>query len=409
MKSKKKAVPVPPPRPSTYVMGETQRGEAILRNLAQQLLSNSEYQHFKYAVNNFQQTKSVPTLCHQLRPVINSTERLLLLVELCNRLPKSLQEDFHRICSIQFPNYETYLRIYSNDNAMTEIPKVIAQDSSGKFKIVSHGSEKKILVDYNGYKNGDLISQHGTSVTSGIYSEQDDLTSLKHLGNEKDDDVFVWTPQYGRIDSSKSAFVSRESYDGAIRRVFIARRDDGSLGLGIVGGREYGTDIIISVVDPEGPAAEQGVRAGDRILEVNGTDFHQMSHAEAVTLMRNAWNVIMKVQSASIYRQGSQGDRPQNVHVRDIELIVHPGADGRLGCSTNRQNKVRYLVVKDVDKNSPAQKAGIVVGDYITKIDGVDIRNLTERQITSLTRSKRLLVCVRRLVQDDVFLPGYTY
>lgn len=257
MKSRKKAVPVPPPRPSTYVMGETQRGEAILRNLAQQLLSNSEYQHFKYAVNNFQQTKSVPTLCHQLRPVINSTERLLLLVELCNRLPKSLQEDFHRICSIQFPNYETYLRIYSNDNAMTEIPKVIAQDSSGKFKIVSHGSEKKILVDYNGYKNGDLVSQHGTSVTSGIYSEQDDLTSLKHLGNEKDDDVFVWTPQYGRIDSSKSAFVSRESYDGAIRRVFIARRDDGSLGLGIVGGREYGTDIIISVVDPEGPAAEQ--------------------------------------------------------------------------------------------------------------------------------------------------------
>lgn len=33
-----------------------------------------------------------------------------------------------------------------------------------------------------------------------------------------------------------------------------------------------------------------------------------------------------------------------------------------------RQNKVRYLVVKDVDKNSPAQKAGIVVGDYITKV-----------------------------------------
>lgn len=53
----------------------------------------------------------------------------------------------------------------------------------------------------------------------------------------------------------------------------------------------------------------QGVRAGDRILEVNGTDFHQMSHAEAVTLMRNAWNVIMKVQSASIYRQGSQGNQ----------------------------------------------------------------------------------------------------
>nr|XP_022297737.1 tyrosine-protein phosphatase non-receptor type 13-like isoform X4 [Crassostrea virginica]XP_022297738.1 tyrosine-protein phosphatase non-receptor type 13-like isoform X4 [Crassostrea virginica]XP_022297739.1 tyrosine-protein phosphatase non-receptor type 13-like isoform X4 [Crassostrea virginica]XP_022297740.1 tyrosine-protein phosphatase non-receptor type 13-like isoform X4 [Crassostrea virginica]XP_022297741.1 tyrosine-protein phosphatase non-receptor type 13-like isoform X4 [Crassostrea v len=392
-------------------MGETQRGEAILRNLAQELLTDLEYRKFKHAVNSFQQTKSVPTLCHQLRPVINTTEKLLLLVELCSRIPRGLREDFHRICSIQFPNYETYLRIYSNDNAMTEIPKVIAQDSSGKFQIVSNGSEKKILVNYNGYKNGDLISQHGTSVTSGVYSENDDLTSLKQVGNDKEDDVFVWTPQYGRIDSSKSAFVTRDSYDGAIRRVFIARRDDGSLGLGIVGGREYGTDIIVSVVDPEGPAAEQGVRAGDRILEVNGTDFLQMSHAEAVTLMRNAWNVIMKVQSASSYRQN---DHPSRVQVREIELIVYPGADGRLGCSTNsvlmenkksdnvkRQNRVRYLAVKDVDQNSPAQKAGIVVGDYITKIDGIDIRALTEKQITSLTRSKRLIVCVKRVLQDD--------
>ncbi|XP_061187336.1 disks large homolog 1-like isoform X1 [Saccostrea echinata] len=396
VKSRKKAVPSHPPQRSSLVMGETQRGEAILRNLAQQQLSDIEYRQFKYAINNFQQTRSVPTLCHQLRPVINTTEKLLLLVELSNRIPKSLQEDFHRLCSIQFPNYETYLRIYSSDNAMTEIPKVIAQDSSGKFKIVSHGSEKKILVDYNGYKNGDLISQHGTSVTSGVYSENDDLTSLKQ--NDKDD-MFVWSPQYGRIDSSKSAFVTRDTYDVGIRRVFIARRDDGSLGLGIIGGREYGSDIIVSVVDPEGPAAEQGVRAGDRILEVNGTDFRQMSHAEAVTLMRNAWNVIMKVQSAASYRHNQTRDR--DVQVREIELIVYPGADGRLGCSTNRQNRIRYLLVKEVDKNSPAQKAGIVVGDYITKIDGVDIRSLTEKQITSLTRSKRLIICVKRFVQDD--------
>lgn len=80
---------------------------------------------------------------------------------------------------------------------------------------------------------------------------------LKYLGNEKDDDVFVWIFQYGRIDFSKSAFVFREFYDGVIRRVFIVRRDDGSFGLGIVGGREYGIDIIISVVDLEGFVVEQ--------------------------------------------------------------------------------------------------------------------------------------------------------
>lgn len=35
------------------------------------------------------------------------------------------------------------------------------------------------------------------------------------------------------------------------------------------------------------------------------------------------------------------------------------------------------------------------------QIDGIDIRALTEKQITSLTRSKRLIVCVKRVLQDD--------
>lgn len=85
VKSRKKAVPVPPPHPFSYVMGETQRGEAILRNLAQQLLSKSEYQHLKYPVKNFQQTKSVPTLCHQLRLTLTGMWYILLHTNLVDK------------------------------------------------------------------------------------------------------------------------------------------------------------------------------------------------------------------------------------------------------------------------------------------------------------------------------------
>jgi len=41
----------------------------------------------------------------------NYTSKILLLVELNNRMPKVLQDDFHRLCSLQFPNYDSYLKM----------------------------------------------------------------------------------------------------------------------------------------------------------------------------------------------------------------------------------------------------------------------------------------------------------
>lgn len=40
----------------------------------------------------------------------------------------------------------------------------------------------------------------------------------------------------------------------------------------------------------------QGLQVGDKILEVNGHNFHNITHAEAVMLMRNAWNLIILVE-----------------------------------------------------------------------------------------------------------------
>ncbi|XP_069140794.1 uncharacterized protein [Argopecten irradians] len=385
-----------------------QRGEVILRNLAHDLLSEYECEEFRQILHQFKQTQSVATLCHQVKPLINTTEKLLLLVELSSRIPQSLQEDFHRICSIQFANYETYLRIYSHGNSLADNPRVIAQDSSGKFQIVSHGSEKKFMVNSSNYKNyTDVNSQHGTSVTSGIYSEHDD-ESLKPT-DDTSGDVFLWgsgnygnAGKYGNMDAKKTNNSVKPSTNG-VRRIFLARREDGSLGLGIQGGKEYGTEISVNVLDPEGPAASQGVALGDTILEVNGTDFRHLTHAEAVTLIRNAWNIIMLVQSGGIRKSSHRSQRRVSEHLQvvDMEVVVYPAGDGRLGCATNRRNKNKVLVVRSVDNNSPAHKAGILAGDLITKIDGVDIRSLTERQITSLTRTKRLMICIRRGVRSQ--------
>lgn len=226
---------------------EFQRGEAVLRNLAEELLTVDECQLFKQALHHFRVSNSVTSLCQQLKPVINTTSKILLLIELKNRMPKGLQEDFHRLCSLQFPNYDAYLKIYTTGNMTHEIPQFIAQDSIGKLKIVSRGSERKMLMKYNNQKQTyELRSLPGTSVTSGVYSNGSDTES-----DDVFDDVDLKDTNQGQATPVYMA--GRKN----VHKVILHRHDDGSLGLGITGGKEYGSEIEINVVEDGGPAATQ--------------------------------------------------------------------------------------------------------------------------------------------------------
>eukprot|EP00063_Salmo_salar_P094638 XP_014069473.1 PREDICTED: uncharacterized protein LOC106612641 [Salmo salar] len=76
----------------------------------------------------------------------------------------------------------------------------------------------------------------------------------------------------------------------------------GSLGISIAGGKgslpykERDEGIFISRVSKGGPSEKAGVHIGDRVLEVNGLDMQEVSHHEAVTVLRNAGSCIkMKV------------------------------------------------------------------------------------------------------------------
>ncbi|XP_067277471.1 protein scribble homolog [Pseudorasbora parva] len=76
----------------------------------------------------------------------------------------------------------------------------------------------------------------------------------------------------------------------------------GGLGICIAGGKgslpykENDEGIFISRVSKGGPAEKAGLHVGDRVLEVNGQDMQEVSHHEAVSVLRNAGSCIkMKV------------------------------------------------------------------------------------------------------------------
>jgi len=82
----------------------------------------------------------------------------------------------------------------------------------------------------------------------------------------------------------------------SLREVRLHRGAQGSFGFAIVGG--FGSDrgdfpIVIKNVFPSGPAAADGrLKRGDQVLAVDGVDLDGATHEKAVTLLKNAGDVV---------------------------------------------------------------------------------------------------------------------
>ncbi|RWS16666.1 rap guanine nucleotide exchange factor 2-like isoform X6, partial [Dinothrombium tinctorium] len=82
-----------------------------------------------------------------------------------------------------------------------------------------------------------------------------------------------------------------------VRHVTITRsnRDDEVLNFSILGGYEKGFGIFVSKVDEGSKAENVGLKRGDQILEVNGTNFAIISHARALEVLRSTTHLALTV------------------------------------------------------------------------------------------------------------------
>uniref|UniRef100_G3NG69 Whirlin b n=1 Tax=Gasterosteus aculeatus TaxID=69293 RepID=G3NG69_GASAC len=72
-----------------------------------------------------------------------------------------------------------------------------------------------------------------------------------------------------------------------VRKVTLTRsRSHEGLGFSIRGGSEHGVGIYVSLVEPRSSAEAQGLRVGDQILTVNDVMFDNVTHKEAVKVLK---------------------------------------------------------------------------------------------------------------------------
>uniref|UniRef100_A0AAV2J9D6 Rap guanine nucleotide exchange factor (GEF) 6 n=1 Tax=Knipowitschia caucasica TaxID=637954 RepID=A0AAV2J9D6_KNICA len=72
---------------------------------------------------------------------------------------------------------------------------------------------------------------------------------------------------------------------------------EASLNFSVQGGCERGFGIFVESVEPSSKAAQEGIKRGDQILEVNGQNFENISLTKAVDILRNNTHLSLTVKT----------------------------------------------------------------------------------------------------------------
>ncbi|XP_076223137.1 whirlin protein dyschronic isoform X1 [Nomia melanderi] len=188
-----------------------------------------------------------------------------------------------------------------------------------------------------------------------------------------------------------------------------------------------GVGVYISRVEEGSVAERAGLRPGDTILEVNGTPFRSVTHEEALKMLKSCrtlsmtvrgpaldprcrvghpvWSTSGRQQSCSwMDRQGRPASPPPVYPSRDsrycprtrkVELCIEPGQS--LGLMI--RGGLEYglgIYVTGVDKDSVADRAGLLVGDQIIEVNGQSFEEAThDEAVQILKTNKRMTLLIR--------------
>ncbi|MCE2899935.1 MAG: PDZ domain-containing protein [Gemmatimonas sp.] len=159
--------------------------------------------------------------------------------------------------------------------------------------------------------------------------------------------------------------------------------------------------VLLEAVEAEGPAAKAGVKAGDRLTAINGVSL-KVARADAEDLaltglaQRRLQRVLAKAKPGDeVTLQVRSGTASRSVAIKTVsaadlqrveerrvttrERRAESASDSRgmvglsIGAAGNARDTLG-LFVSSVVTGGPAEKAGIIEGERIAAVNGVDVR-----------------------------------
>lgn len=125
---------------------------------------------------------------------------------------------------------------------------------------------------------------------------------------------------------------------------------------------------VIGYVHQDSPAAKAGLRPGDKILEVDGRPVSRFFGMNDSVV----WNVVRSEKPTIPFKIERDGK------ILNIDVVPHIAETSGWRRKSTRQVMIQPAVtplVEGVEKDSPAEKAGLQPGDVITEVNGQRIFN----------------------------------
>nr|XP_048284763.1 harmonin isoform X1 [Myodes glareolus] len=297
------------------------------------LIENDAEKDYLYDVlRMYHQTMDVAVLVGDLKLVINEPNRLPLFDAIRPLIPLKHQVEYDQLT----PRRSRKLKEVRLDRLH---PEGLGLSVRGGLEFgcglfISH-LIKGGQADSVGLQVGDeIVRINGYSISSCTHEEVINLIRTKktvsikvrHIGlipvKSSPEEALKW--QYVDQFVSESGGVRGGSGFPSNRttkekKVFISLVGSRGLGCSISSGPIQKPGIFISHVKPGSLSAEVGLETGDQIVEVNGIDFSNMDHKEAVNVLKSSRSLTISV-VAGAGRELFMTDRERLEEARQREL-----------------------------------------------------------------------------------------
>ncbi|XP_041586176.1 harmonin isoform X1 [Vulpes lagopus] len=297
------------------------------------LIENDAEKDYLYDVlRMYHQTMDVVVLVGDLKLVINEPSRLPLFDAIRPLIPLKHQVEYDQLT----PRRSRKLKEVRLDRLH---PEGLGLSVRGGLEFgcglfISH-LIKGGQADSVGLQVGDeIVRINGYSISSCTHEEVINLIRTKktvsikvrHIGlipvKSSPDEPLKW--QYvdqfvSESEGGRSTLSFPGSRENKEKKVFISLVGSRGLGCSISSGPVQKPGIFISHVKPGSLSAEVGLEAGDQIVEVNGIDFSNLDHKEAVNVLKSSRSLTISI-VAGAGRELFLTDRERLEEARQREL-----------------------------------------------------------------------------------------